>query len=618
MRTFGETWLDATDTGAVKLLVLVDIFTTSTTSVRFTNRGVVRFRATPSLRSIAPVSSELDPTERVVTISDWSLIFADDGVLRDTAAAFPLKNKRVRIKYGDASIQDETDLELLSDNLVIDDIIPEPGGIRLLCLDMNALNLDLVAIRYYDPDHPLLVARKIVERFTGPAPRPEVVDEDSYDEKLDIGTSHFVVTRHQFNQETRDDSNHFVGGKDRNSELERLGDQLNGIAKILRGAQLPNEDGKYSFNTFDRAATVDRNLTRDDVADFRQESTFQDIINQVGVSTIIAEKVTDKQTIFRTEDSQSITDFQFIHSTTFLRSGAHHFLFDTVSPWLNSFVKLIGDFGLTDTELLIIDPFYHGFCGSKTLADPDGTNSPQPAAESIISPTRPAFFKITDHTGIPFVEIVKSTSFTFPTSTDVTFSSPLGDRRFWSNGRYTVERGINEQGVGQQNLRVDWTARKNLGRNVYVYDITIPKFIAETIIDRHSRGVPIVSFRTPIIHDDLQVGDTVTVESSIYLAFGKDGSDSTTILEIISKEPSHFGDSPGIKITAAFLRQGVTPPPFIDRFDDGDGRDFIIDPMDRPQDFKVFTGGFLGAPPLEDVFTGGFPGAPSPENVLHI
>jgi hypothetical protein len=88
-------------------------------------------------------------------------------------------------------------------------------------------------------------------------------------------------------------------------------------------------------------------------------------------------------------------------------------------------------------------------------------------------------------------------------------------------------------------------------------DITSAEHVAKRILDRCSEGMPIVKVRTGLEHIDLQLGDFVSLTANVYLRAGKNGSDTSTVFEIVRKEIFLEEDSPGAEFILAFVRQGV-------------------------------------------------------------
>jgi hypothetical protein len=90
-------------------------------------------------------------------------------------------------------------------------------------------------------------------------------------------------------------------------------------------------------------------------------------------------------------------------------------------------------------------------------------------------------------------------------------------------------------------------------------DMTGAYFVNKRILDRCSYGMPVVNISTGLKHIDLELGDFVSVTNDVYLAQGKNGSDTSTIFEIVRKEIILEEDSPRVEFQLAWVRQGASP-----------------------------------------------------------
>lgn len=92
-------------------------------------------------------------------------------------------------------------------------------------------------------------------------------------------------------------------------------------------------------------------------------------------------------------------------------------------------------------------------------------------------------------------------------------------------------------------------------------DVTIPRDVNTQILNRFQYGAPVIQITTSLEHVDLQLGDFITLDNDVYLRFGRDGSNSSTVFEITRKEISLEGDSPRITFDLVWVRQGAAPTP---------------------------------------------------------
>lgn len=92
-------------------------------------------------------------------------------------------------------------------------------------------------------------------------------------------------------------------------------------------------------------------------------------------------------------------------------------------------------------------------------------------------------------------------------------------------------------------------------------DVTIPRDVNTQILNRFQYGAPVIQITTSLAHVDLQLGDFVTLDNDVYLRFGRDGTNSSTVFEITRKEISLESDSPRITFDLVWVRQGAAPTP---------------------------------------------------------
>ncbi len=589
--TSNPAWLDALEANDPDVLVLCVITLLDGTLHKFTSQGHTIADATPSLSGGSTVPQQLDHFSRETSTSEITLEFVDDGLMRDLASTEILKGARVTLSFGDLSLV-EADLELVFENLIVDDVNPDRGLIELVVNDPGLFALDEEILLYRHPAHPLAIARDDLETAL-PAPW---VDSPTFDE-LDASLAaigHHVACRQIFGFEsTARDWLKVKDSVETNKELKRtapiqmratgpvtvsksrapIRDGVQGIANLLRSTIFVNEDGEFQFSFFDRTAAAVRSLDVNEVADFEQLGTFVDIFNDIVINGYGAWDM--NVPYFNGEQAQSKIDF----GTKPVGTPAVPRIYgeSLFNRWIQSFRRLEQvNFGLSSTALQIQNPLYHGFVGTYQT-DPTGTpvfppSVVQQAQHQLNGTTRVGWFRITDHKpgkgigGVNKREIVRATSFAFDNQPwDIgVIDSSLGARNYWKFGTYTVERA-NTIGApdNQGTSNEDWTqgvTGTTAGRTFFVYDFTMAKYFVDTVLDRHARGVPTVQFTVPLRHDDLQLADFITVDSNVFLAESIDGADSSTIFEIVAKEPGIFDDSPGIRLTCVFVRDGAAGP----------------------------------------------------------
>jgi len=567
MRTLNDRWIEAFER-AQRIPVLV---VTLTTSTGVTHRWISGDQllpdqwptATLGLSSISANPSEIDPFSRSVSIGDWSLSFVDEargvGRMRAVITGAVIRGKKIDIALGESSIV-AADYEDVAAGMVVDSFATEAGAITIQVLDPRGQLADATTIPYQSPGHPLRVAYNLIRFFTPTG----VLDTASFDEKDYESISHFVVSRHPWGASFP--WMKAAEEKDRISAREHA----TLLLSLCNAALVPIEDGTLSVAYYDRTTTPVRTFSTYEVSEFEAgDDPHVDVTNAIDV---VGRMVDGSDfTLYSGSNAESLEKFAWPGESEreipkkIPEQGAH--------PWLNSF-QLVSNAGpstqlnATETSLAIMAPRHFGFSGT-TVEDASGNeilppNTPTQQTEHTINgTTRPAYFLLTDHgqdiqggsMHTARFEIVKATSFAYNTGLG-TLGYVAGET-YWAWGIYTIERGA----LGTTAFAWDGAQRSN---RLFVYDITIPVWLAEQRLDRFAFGAPRVSFTVPSRHADIQVGDAVAVESvPRFLAYDSDGLDSNTVLEVISKEPRFGVANPGWRLTCSRIRKGEVASPLV-------------------------------------------------------
>lgn len=93
------------------------------------------------------------------------------------------------------------------------------------------------------------------------------------------------------------------------------------------------------------------------------------------------------------------------------------------------------------------------------------------------------------------------------------------------------------------------------------WDITILVDSVSRRLDRFSNGCPKLSIKTPLRHADLQLGDFITIDTDVYSAYGRSGTDTNVVFEITSKTVDALADDPGCSFELAWVRDSGTAYP---------------------------------------------------------
>jgi hypothetical protein len=537
-----------------------------------------------SISSVSPISADKDVETQQGSIGDAEIQFKDDGWLREFLKRARPKGRFVRLLLGCETLTDIDDWAPIR-TYVLDDFNPDYGLITLHCPEPAAQTFDRKLSGRYINEHPLAILHNVCLRAGMPA---SLLDTVSLDPTLYPDISHWAVTRD-------DSSGNNLNVHDSVAPLNPIvevpaKDLIDELCNILDGAFHIDEVGQYIFSRFDRAKAVDRQLDEGDVADFEQVSTLDHIFNRVIVSGIEDSQYTSagRFSLFGKTDtlaqilagpagSGRSIDLK-IDSDFFGRWGY------MIDPCDDSDGATFGVLGCNQA----------GISGTRAYTEPTTvidaiTVSALERAEDrpVLAAGRTTTLLIIEPNGKAY-EYVECDFFAYDTvpaggagpPTYVTletlngFTDPLfaghtvfadGQHflKLQSFGRFAIKTG--GRGLyGSSPKHWNWPygsgapgprgLRTNYPR---VYDVTIAKYLADSRLARFSNGCPIIRFRVPMRHYDLQIGDFISLNHRVYLNHLKDGSSSLVVWEIIGKEVTPVEDSPGIMLTCAWVRDDV-------------------------------------------------------------
>lgn len=139
---------------------------------------------------------------------------------------------------------------------------------------------------------------------------------------------------------------------------------------------------------------------------------------------------------------------------------------------------------------------------------------------------------------------------------------PIADPNVFPNQvRFTIDTAAPNGGRAQfedaSQIPYGWGPEDNstnLNATIVV-DVTAQVYWAQGLLERFANGAPVIEVYTDLSKMDVQLGDFVSVEEDVFLAYGLDGSDENTVFEVVSKQVDALGDSPGIRWELVFVRQ---------------------------------------------------------------
>lgn len=575
MYTPNAAWVQAFEGDAITPVIRALLTRTFGTVLATIHSGDRRYllgpESMPLVAGLKPIAQKLDLLTREITISDWTLELVDvAGELSTLFAANWLKGARLQLYVGEAGLA-EGAYEPIHDMLVVQEVPRPEGGGKLVLAGQDPFSFGLDAERetYWEPGHPLAVVRDLLATGVPTASLGHSsLLELSY---TDIG--HFVVSRHPYNDVAGNDARSLFFGR----RWARGDEQLRELLWLIRGALLPGSyrtNGQIRYAPYDANAAVVRHFTANDVMRVKQLEDGQ-VINRTRISGhargTSPTEPTDPSSVKMVYQEDNVTSAQT--DAAFPGSASpepkiYESDDEMYSSWLNGMSRLFhplnASFNQFSLTLRVSTPLYRGFAGSN-LTDASGVRLEPPQstiqANHQISAARPAYFMITDHQGLR--EFVRAEAFSYDTSAGwAVIVNPFNaaGTRYWRVGEYTLAaRAI------WGSTAVNWAAVA-FQRDVHIYDLTIPQWIASRIRDRHPYGVPQAEFWVPFKYWGLELGDLVSFDAppEDVTIRGHAGVNSTVIWEVLSVEEGWLEDTPGLKVTVAFMRDAPIVPSVVD------------------------------------------------------
>lgn len=585
---YAADWIADMSQGTITPVVVVEFVVSSSFSHFFVSGDRPRLGAQMGLASISPFGETLDPVERGQSTSGRiTLVFDDKGSqLRRIASTSTMKGQRVIIRVGDASAATLSDLEIWWDNLRVDDVIAKGGTtIEVPCVDWRVWENEREVGKFQRPDHYLRVAHDLLGLAIFPS---GTLDDDSFDERNYPTRSHHVVCRQFANSSDDCKPTTILGSGNSPNEFNgqvKVTEHIKDLSSMSRGAIIQRATGQVKFIEFVRSAPAIRVLQSDDVADFEVIETSKQVINQILMEGNYGGPWREDVApvgYYESDDATSQADHAFESN-----SGIFQKIFRKKihNAWLNSVAKIDpgvqGNFDATTPRVLIRFPFLAGFSGTVLSdatgqrLDPVNGSLPDGAPQdehTLNGTTRVAFFLLHDHRGIPPFgdgkrEIVKATSFTYLVDRGISLcATPVGPISAYNVGSYLIDRGelgtvpVNWNSILQGAQGTPGTfGGLNGNDGLYAYDITIAVFMVNDLLDKMSRGLQLVKWKSPLKHADLEITDFVSPFSDIYLDSESSKADATTVFELIGTQPTLFRGSPGIEFTAIKVRKDTIP-----------------------------------------------------------
>jgi len=455
-----------------------------------------------SVVSINPRSASIDPVSCQVSLSELVIEFIDDGIVRALAKNNYLLGKTLTTSLGFDTQNDATFPEGSFAPFhagLIDSIETEAGIVRIKCRDFRTV---LWERRGSTTVLPVAAAAGQLQGYyySGPAVSAmadmlstagipsSLYDATSFATGNCPATGYMNVDRYRMPQDT----NAKAVTDRRLLKPTPVKDLLENIARVLRGYIIVQEDGLIRYKEFNNAASPSDRFTNNDIipGTFRLSSPTEKLVTSV-VARTLWEGLSDnggpgyRLSIFDSSSTDQ-TNWGFTGGTKWSAS-------ETIEDdW---FGVGLGDYnrngvGSGDTTITVATG---GGASPITLADG----------------THPGYLYVVGYGSADTGEIIKYTSVTTVIAGEV----------------YTLG-GLTRGMFGTTTATHSGTAPAVAGSAAIgctIYEVTGPIRAAEKLINRFSNGYPIVEFRTPMHKYGVQLGDTVYLETPIYLRYGVDG-----------------------------------------------------------------------------------------------
>lgn len=552
--TLAAAWMAEAESQSQQLIVYATIEVGGGTTFVLQSSTAQAGPRMPSIASITPVSPKIDPLTRAVQTSQVTVTCVEDKSIRDISALHRLKNKEITLEIGFSNSNKEP---LWAG--IIYDVIPGEGFIDIYCKDV----LDFMENHdYYGQwinEHPLDFGQNLIEESNVPTAN---IDTTTFDPETDTGISHFVVSWWKPPVIVPDPVSEGAAYL-AYIELQRDGgpsistrDTMNELALLMTGSIFAAEDGKITFKRYDSTAASVADWTKDDIRSLKVISVFEPMINRVVAEFNYGGWFGDEFEMTRQfirEDLVAQGNFKIPGGSDWVREMQINI------PLHQHYAELQGAITDSATSFVIEAGTAHGIAGTRvddTFKEISG-NPPLPFTQptnAVISSSRPLWLLIDD-------EIIKCTATSLPTVDGYgyyTFQDIDGNGEALSTETYATAVVVIDTAVREQ---LGTTKVAHDDRST-VYDITMLKHLADTIVDRSANGLPIIEVETSLAQYAPQIGDLVTIDDDVFLWYGTkfDGLDSTTKWEVVGKQTDPLADDVKIVWTLAF--SGTTSPPF--------------------------------------------------------
>jgi hypothetical protein len=543
---------------------------------------------TPSIDDVAPFSTSVDPMTRESKVGNFAITSAPDGWLLDIACANQLKGAEVTVLWGDMSAASIADLgpKFLG---TIENVLPDAvsNSVVLSCKDYLSTILDVEIVGRWLNMHPLEIILEILT--TAPASgglgiNSSRIDATSFAPTTWDKIEHFVVTRGLISNIYNDTS---VSSPVSAKKL------IDDLAMLMDGQLMCREDGLIRFHRFEAGAAVVDNWDDDDFIDApRLEDLDGNTRNRI---TVEFNQISEHE--FLNENRSVITPMAVVYRRTNVDAAddiaspnqTQRIIDETFStPWIEGEAIIYGEVDPITNEIIsngipstlaagdsftLYNGMLHAFCGTRVPGFTKGMGDFEPTLK--LDDTHLAYLKVDEE----IISVDRGTIrgafrlLALPSNAKTLndmFSNALDAVELPGGATFRIaQRGC--FGTPVQDHLGPKSRAQEFGEELgaIVRDVTIPVFFANAKIARFARGAPKLTVSTPHTKYACQVGDIITLTTSLVKYYGRSsGLDTTDKWEIVGKEDNVFSDEPHIKWTLVKAYEGDGTAEPIDEYND--------------------------------------------------
>jgi hypothetical protein len=543
MLTPAAAFTTAMSKGVVEPVFLVEITTAVGTSTKLQSGPSSTMSYPMSVGSVTPVTRAMDVQNRSLRIGSTNVVLREDAVTKALVTGTLLRNKGISIKIGTSGLA-EGNFEDYFVGIISKQPVFVDGVYRVQVSSALVLPRDFEMIDFWIDKHPLEIIEDIFDKSG--------MDSSQYD-ATSLDPTNYGTTISHWNASSGKalwmDLADIEAAEDIATPIKAF-DMIDGLATMMNGQIVEQEDGEIGFSLFDASAAVSDNWTDRDIRDFKTVSLDDNIINKVEVvfgHRNMGGPVEQPSTMLRSSETGSQVAFKFPGGSNYIKSKKY----DPPTLTANSFLPPEqGTVSAGATSFVMSGPPLFGFCGAR-WPNFNYAGGPAQPATAAVSGTLLSYLRIED-------EIIEVSALTIDPNvvSESWFINPitLAVDQFRGPARATVTVSGGAAGRG-----VKGTDAADHAAGSVVLDYTIAIDMAESRLNRFHYGAPVLEVTTSLAKYALQIGDLITITSSRYRAFTEATLTTSTKWEITGKEVNVSGEDTNIKWTLVWATK--TSPP---------------------------------------------------------